>query len=188
LPYSLTRAFACISGERCRVRPEVYTRSAGNHKCVQRERWGNLFSSFIHARQIAGSPIYPMERALYPCAFLGRIPFESEVSSPFLTAIMLISNFCITVTDTASVDDPNEISFSKGAILVILEKFGKWWKVKKEMALMVVRRPSVLLLTDSNVFAHSCAVKLSSNYLTLMTITRTGSIYPLTIFIHHAQS
>ncbi|KAF8257069.1 hypothetical protein EI94DRAFT_82043 [Lactarius quietus] len=83
----------------------------------------NLFSSFIHARQIAGNPVYPMERARYPCALSESLP------SPFLTAIMLISN--ITVTDTASTDDPNEISFSKGEILVILEKSGSWWLAKK---------------------------------------------------------
>jgi len=32
---------------------------------------------------------------------------------------------------TASVDDPNEISFAKGEILEILDKQGKWWQAKK---------------------------------------------------------
>ncbi|GBE77631.1 High osmolarity signaling protein [Sparassis crispa] len=32
---------------------------------------------------------------------------------------------------TASVDDPNEISFSKGETLEILDKQGKWWQAKK---------------------------------------------------------
>jgi hypothetical protein len=34
-------------------------------------------------------------------------------------------------TDTASPDDPNEISFIKGEILDILDKQGKWWQAKK---------------------------------------------------------
>ena len=33
--------------------------------------------------------------------------------------------------DTASPDDPNEISFVKGEILDILDKQGKWWQAKK---------------------------------------------------------
>ncbi|KAJ7455924.1 hypothetical protein B0H11DRAFT_1965528 [Mycena galericulata] len=32
---------------------------------------------------------------------------------------------------TASVDDPNEISFSKGEILDIVDKQGKWWQARK---------------------------------------------------------
>ncbi|KAJ7762394.1 hypothetical protein DFH07DRAFT_409758 [Mycena maculata] len=32
---------------------------------------------------------------------------------------------------TASADDPNEISFSKGEILDIVDKQGKWWQAKK---------------------------------------------------------
>ena len=33
--------------------------------------------------------------------------------------------------DSASADDPNEISFSKGEILDIVDKQGKWWQAKK---------------------------------------------------------
>jgi hypothetical protein len=33
--------------------------------------------------------------------------------------------------DTASPDDPNELSFSKGEMLDILDKTGKWWQAKK---------------------------------------------------------
>lgn len=35
------------------------------------------------------------------------------------------------MTDTASPDDPNEISFTKGEILDIVDKQGKWWQAKK---------------------------------------------------------
>ncbi|KAF7307456.1 Osmosensor protein [Mycena indigotica] len=33
--------------------------------------------------------------------------------------------------DTAAADDPNEVSFTKGEILDILDKQGKWWQAKK---------------------------------------------------------
>lgn len=35
------------------------------------------------------------------------------------------------MADTASTDDPNEISFAKGDILEILDKNGKWWQARK---------------------------------------------------------
>ena len=35
------------------------------------------------------------------------------------------------MSDTASADDPNEISFDKNEVLEILDKQGKWWQAKK---------------------------------------------------------
>ena len=34
--------------------------------------------------------------------------------------------------DTASTDDPNEISFNKNEVLEILDKNGKWWQARKQ--------------------------------------------------------
>ena len=39
--------------------------------------------------------------------------------------------FCEKNIDSASADDPNEISFSKGEVLDIIDKNGKWWQAKK---------------------------------------------------------
>ena len=50
--------------------------------------------------------------------------------SPSLTTTILNSNN--NAADTASTDDPNEISFSKGEVLDIIDKNGKWWQARKE--------------------------------------------------------
>jgi len=34
-------------------------------------------------------------------------------------------------SDTASLDDPNEISFAKGDLLDISDTMGKWWQARK---------------------------------------------------------
>ena len=51
-------------------------------------------------------------------------------NSPFIRMIMLI--LTIAAADTADPDDPNEISFSKGEIIDIIDKTGKWWQARKE--------------------------------------------------------
>lgn len=48
---------------------------------------------------------------------------------PCLRMVSLISN--ITIADTASEDDPNEISFSRGEILDIINRNGNWWQARK---------------------------------------------------------
>ena len=89
----------------------------------------DLFSSFIRARQIVGHPVRYSPptcraKARFACAL------SHSLLSTFLTAIILIWN--IIPTDTASPDDPNEISFSRGEILDIVDNTGKWWQAEKE--------------------------------------------------------
>lgn len=57
-------------------------------------------------------------KALYAC-------------KPFLSAESRSDSYTFTQPDTASPDDPNEISFTKGEILDIVDKQGKWWQAKK---------------------------------------------------------
>jgi hypothetical protein len=52
------------------------------------------------------------------------VPTFSQIALSVLTRAL--------ATDTASPDDPNEISFSKGEILDIIDKNGKWWQARKE--------------------------------------------------------
>jgi hypothetical protein len=78
--------------------------------------------------------------------------------SPFL--ILMLNYF----TDSASLEDPNELSFSKGEILGIINKRAKWWQAETENG---IRGSMSYLLTDSNVclLRPSCSytVKLCSN-------------------------
>ena len=41
-----------------------------------------------------------------------------------------VKSLKILYSDTASPDDPTELSFAKGEILDVLDKQGKWWQAK----------------------------------------------------------
>ena len=88
----------------------------------------NLFSTFIRARRTVGNPVrYPQSeckaRALYACAS------SDSLLSPFPTTNILMLN--ITVTDAGNPDYWDELSFSKGEILDILNRSGDWWQAVK---------------------------------------------------------
>ena len=34
-------------------------------------------------------------------------------------------------SDTASQDGPNDISFTKGGMLVIIDRYGEWWRASR---------------------------------------------------------
>lgn len=55
-------------------------------------------------------------KALYTCMFV---------------LLTFSDRFYHSRIDTASPDDPNEISFTKGEILDIVDRQGKWWQAKK---------------------------------------------------------
>jgi SHO1 osmosensor len=61
-------------------------------------------------------------RALYACEF-----FRGEKK---ITLTQLLT-FRSIVLDSASPDDPNELGFSKGEILDIVDNSGKWWQARK---------------------------------------------------------
>jgi SH3 domain len=54
-----------------------------------------------------------------------------HVRTNLLAIVSLALTFALA-TDTASPDDPNEISFSKGEVMDIIDKTGKWWQARKD--------------------------------------------------------
>jgi hypothetical protein len=113
----------------------------------------NLFVSFTGARRIAGNPMsYPRPqyqyraRALWACMSSGSLPKNDLADFKNITA-----------ADTASPEDPNELSFSKGDILDILDKTGKWWQAETRDG---ARGSMSYLLTNPN----TCLLILSCSY------------------------
>jgi hypothetical protein len=113
----------------------------------------DLFSSFIRARRIAGNPVlytrtqYQYKaRARWACMLSESLPKNDHAD---------LKN--ITSADTASPEDPNELSPSKGDILDILDKTGKWWQAETKDG---ARGSMSYLLTDPN----TCLLTLSCSY------------------------
>jgi hypothetical protein len=63
-------------------------------------------------------------KALYNCECLriGLGWFACQLHRRLLTLVVI---------DTASADDPNELSFQKGELMDIVDNSGKWWQAKK---------------------------------------------------------
>ena len=83
-------------------------------------------------------------KALYSCEL------------PPVAALVVVAE-CIT--DNASPDDPNEISFQKGEIMEIIDKQGKWWQAKKADGTVGSKSPPLvhieLALTNASTVAPS---------------------------------
>jgi hypothetical protein len=51
---------------------------------------------------------------------------------------------CLTQADTASDDDPNEISFRRGEIMQVLDDSGKWWQAQTSKGIIGSKQGSLL--------------------------------------------
>ena len=72
----------------------------------------------------------------------------------------------IISTDSANTEDPNEISFTKGEILEIVDKTGKWWQARKADGTQGSKLTSFCFLFRSLMDPPSCTFQLSANHLT----------------------
>jgi hypothetical protein len=81
--------------------------------------------------------------------------------------------------DTASPDDPNEISFTKGEVLDIVDKQGKWWQAKKADGTIGSTCQYYFPSEHELTMSSSRTFKLPSNHLTqiLMSIPPPISSY-----------
>lgn len=78
-------------------------------------------------------------------------------------------------SDTASPDDPTELSFAKGEILDVLDKQGKWWQAKNSDG----KAGSKLLLGHGRRHSHdnfSRPIKLSPDRLKTAKAAYVSSI------------
>lgn len=99
---------------------------------------------------------------------------------------VFLRDFHTYSTDTASPDDPNEISFVKGEILDILDKQGKWWQAKKTDGTI----GSKSCVPDLPPFVHSpssCPLKLSPDHIvigpSLYDIYLSRTLYELDVLL-----
>jgi SHO1 osmosensor len=70
------------------------------------------------------------------------------------------------IIDTASPDDPNEISFVKGEILDIVDKQGKWWQAKKGDGTIGSKFSLIIAIVPDDLIV--CCAVAPSNYLQII--------------------
>lgn len=98
-----------------------------------------------------------------------------------------VKSLKILYSDTASPDDPTELSFAKGEILDVLDKQGKWWQAKNSDG----TPGSKFLLGYGRRHSHhadfSRPIKLSPDHLKIAEAAYVSVTVQYIIYADHAH-
>lgn len=112
-----------------------FSTQAADTSAVSGAGMGSAVGAASGVGSASGDGFLYKAKALYTCMLISLSTLFHDISLN-------------TSSDSASQDDPNEISFDKGDILEIIDKQGKWWQAKKSNGAVGSTYPSLSSYTS----------------------------------------